>query len=144
MCQYLLFFLRVNDTRIPLYVSVYTIFCLSILSIFGHLGCSFLSIVNNSAMNMRVSGRKNFTLLTCCTLWLPYSSDGKESTCNAGDWGFDPWIRKIPWRKKQQSTPVFLPGEFHGQRSLAGYSPWGHKELDTTKWLTHTQLGPVN
>ena len=40
---------------------------------------------------------------------------------------FNSWVRKIPWRKKWQPTPVFLPGEFHGQRSLADYSPWGHK-----------------
>ena len=40
----------------------------------------------------------------------------------------DPWVGKIPWRREWQSTPVFLPGEFHGQRSLAGYSPWGCKE----------------
>ena len=39
----------------------------------------------------------------------------------------DPRVRKIPWRKKWQPTPVFLPGKFHGQRSLAGYSPWGQK-----------------
>ena len=40
--------------------------------------------------------------------------------------GFDPWVvRKIPWRRKQQPTPVFLPGKSHGQRSLAGYSSWG-------------------
>ena len=43
------------------------------------------------------------------------------------------------WRRKWQPTPVLLPGEFHGQRSLAGYSPWGHKESDTTEQLTHTQ-----
>ena len=43
---------------------------------------------------------------------------------------FDPWVRKIPWRRKWQPTPVFLPGKFHGQRSLAGYSLWGHKESD--------------
>ena len=49
--------------------------------------------------------------------------------------GFDPWVGKILWRRKQQPTPVFLPGESHGQRSLKGYSPWGHKELDTTKRL---------
>ena len=61
----------------------------------------------------------------------------KESAYNAGA-RFDPWVRKISWRRKWQSTPVFLPGEFHGQRSLVGYSPWGHKESDTTKWLTHT------
>ena len=38
---------------------------------------------------------------------------------------FDPWVRKIPWRRAWQPTPVFTPGEFHGQRSLVGYSPWG-------------------
>jgi len=43
---------------------------------------------------------------------------------------FDPWVRKIPWRKEWQTTPVFFPGEFHGQRGLASYSPWGYKELD--------------
>ena len=53
---------------------------------------------------------------------------------------FDPWARKIPCRRKWQSTPVFLPGEFHGLRSLAGYSPWGCRELDMTEWLTHTLL----
>ena len=46
--------------------------------------------------------------------------------------GFDPWVGKIPWRRKWQPTPVFLLGESHGQRSLVGYSSWGHKELDTT------------
>ena len=47
--------------------------------------------------------------------------------------GFNPWVRKIPWRRKWPPTPVFLPGKSHGQRSLVGYSPWGHKESDTTK-----------
>ena len=54
---------------------------------------------------------------------------------------FNPWVRKISWRRKWQSNPVFLPGEFNGQRRLAGYSPyspWGHKELDTTEWLFQT------
>ena len=45
--------------------------------------------------------------------------------------GFDPWVGKIPWRRAWQPTPVFLLGESHGQRSLAGYSPWGVKELNT-------------
>ena len=45
-------------------------------------------------------------------------------------------VRKIPWRRAWQPTLVFLPGEFHGQRSLAGYSPWGCKESDTTEPLT--------
>ena len=46
---------------------------------------------------------------------------------------FSPWVRKIPWRRKWQPTPVFLPGQFHGQRSLVGYCPWDHKESDRTK-----------
>ena len=50
--------------------------------------------------------------------------------------GFNPWIEKIPCRREWQPMPVFLPGEFHGQRNLAGYSPWGHKESDTTEGLT--------
>ena len=59
----------------------------------------------------------------------------KNPPANAGDkrcW-FDLWVGKIPWRRAWQPTPVFLPGESHGQRSLAGYGPWGHKELDTTE-----------
>ena len=45
----------------------------------------------------------------------------------------DLWVRKIPWRRKWQFTPVLLPGKSHGQRSLVGYSPWGCKESDTTE-----------
>ena len=51
-------------------------------------------------------------------------------------YGFHPWVRKFPWRRKRQPTPVFLPGEFHGQRSLLGYSPLSHNKLDMTKQLT--------
>ena len=49
---------------------------------------------------------------------------------------FNPRVRKIPWRREWLYSPVYLPEEFHGQRSLAGYGPWGHKELDMTKLLT--------
>ena len=52
---------------------------------------------------------------------------------------FNSWVRNILWRRKWQPTPVFLPGESHGQRSLVGYSPWGHKESDMTKWLSTAQ-----
>ena len=52
-----------------------------------------------------------------------------------------PWVGKIPWRRAWQPTPVLLPGESHGLRSLVGYSPLGHKESDMTKWLsTHTHV----
>ena len=54
---------------------------------------------------------------------------------------FDPWVRKIPWRREWQPIPVFWPGELHEQRSLAGYSPRGHKKSDMTEWLSliHTR-----
>ena len=58
---------------------------------------------------------------------------------------FDPWVRKIPWRRKWQPTLVFLPGKSHRQRNLAGYSSWGYKGSDTTErpnthTHTHTAL----
>ena len=56
---------------------------------------------------------------------LPTGASGKEATCQcrrSKRQGFNPWVRKIPWKRTQQPTPVFLPGESHGQRSLAGYS----------------------
>ena len=53
--------------------------------------------------------------------------DSKESTYNAGSLRFHPWVGKIPQRRKWEPNPVFLPGESYGQRSLAGYSPWGRK-----------------
>ena len=58
----------------------------------------------------------------------PPANAGRCKRC-----GFDPWVEKIPWKRAWQPTPVFLPGESHGQISLAGYSPWGHKESDTTE-----------
>ena len=77
------------------------------------------------------------------SLCLPKWHCGKESACQ---WrrhkrcGFNPWVRKIPWRWEWLPTPIFLPGKFHGQRSLGGYSPWGHKESDMTEYThTHTQ-----
>ena len=75
-------------------------------------------------------------------LGFPGGSDGKESTCNAGDLGLIPGLGRFPRGlpsilEKGMATHskkwLFLPGEFHGQRSLAGYSPWGHKELDITE-----------
>ena len=53
--------------------------------------------------------------------------------------GFDPWVRKIPWRRAWQPTPVFLPGESHGQRGLAGCGPWGRTESDTTEVVKQQQ-----
>ena len=70
---------------------------------------------------------------------LPRWLSGRESTCQCKrckSQTFDPWVGNIPWRRKWQPTPVFLPGESHGQRSLAGYSPWN-------SWGLLTWLGPL-
>ena len=69
---------------------------------------------------------------------LPWWLSGKKSACERRRRGFNPWIGKIPSRRKWQPTPVILPGKSHGQRSLACYSPWGLKESDTPS--THTLL----
>ena len=66
--------------------------------------------------------------------WASLSS--KESACQCKGHGFDPWVEKIPWRRKWQPTPIFLPGKSLGQRGLV-YHPWGHKESDTTKQLNN-------
>ena len=65
-------------------------------------------------------------------LSFPGGSDDKIVCLQCGRPGFDPWVGKSPWGRKRQPTPVPLPGESHGWRNLRGYSPWGHKELDTT------------
>ena len=74
-------------------------------------------------------------------LGFPVGISGKQTNkqtnlpANAGDVGFDLQVGMIPWRRKRQPTPVFLPGKFQGQSGLVGYSPWGRKELDTTECI---------
>ena len=73
----------------------------------------------------------------------PGGASGKELTCQCKRHkrhGCDPWVRKIPWRRAWQTTPVFLPGEPHGQRSRAGYSPWVLKESDMTEHSSTSKL----
>ena len=85
----------------------------------------------------------------CCDSWGRKESDTTERLIWSDIWGaqpiknppamretgFNPWVGKIPWSWAWQPTPVFLSRESHGQRRLAGYSPWGHKESDMT-WVT--------
>ena len=82
--------------------------------------------------------RQKLTLFLCffgsnAGRGLPMWLSGKESICQCTGLRFDPWVGKIPWRRKWQHITLFLPGEFHGQKSLAGYSPWGHTESDMTE-----------
>ena len=68
----------------------------------------------------------------------PGGTSGKEAPCQCGrheGYGLSAWVGRILWQRAWQPTPVFLPGESHGQRSLAGCSPWGRKESDTTEQL---------
>ena len=78
----------------------------------------------------------NIAVYTPPILSFPSGLAGKESTCNAvdtGDSGLFPRLRRFPWRRKWQATSVSLPGESHGQRSLAATVPWGRKESDMTE-----------
>ena len=83
-----------------------------------------------------------------CQAWdadgLPWWLRGKESTCQCRRLKFNPWSGKIPWRKKWQPTPGFLPENTHGQRSLAGYSPRGSKDWATTTTRTLSAVFPRN
>ena len=93
----------------------------------GHLGSFHVLAIVNSA----------YLPLFLCDLALvftfqsfPGGSDGKIACSLCWRPRFNPWVGKIPWRRKWQPTPVLLPGKFHGWRNLVGYSPWGHKESD--------------
>ena len=81
----------------------------------------------------RKTNHEQVGLLELCW-WLT----GEEPACQRRKDEFVYWVGKIPWRRAWQPTPVFLPGESHGQRSLAGYSPQGRRESDMRECLTHT------
>ena len=80
-----------------------------------------------------------FVYLDVYTQGFPGGPSGKEPACRCRRRKrrrFNPWVGKIPWRRPWRPPPVFLPGESRGQRGLAGYSPWGHKESGATERLT--------
>ena len=70
----------------------------------------------------------------------PRGRSGKELACQSRRRGFNPWVRKIPWRRKWQPTPVFLPGKSQGQKSLGGLQPMGLQSL--TRLSLHRPLAP--
>ena len=78
--------------------------------------CLFLLPLSLVKIVVMVPLRTSSPLLTLY-ISIPGGSDGNESACNLGRHGFDPWVRKIPWRKERLSILIFLPGEFHGQTS---------------------------
>ena len=75
----------------------------------------------------------------------PGGPKGREPSCQCRKHrrrGFDSWVGRIPWKRVWQHTLVFLPGGSHGQKSLAGYSPWGRQESDMGKAIEHTRTAP--
>ena len=82
-------------------------------------------------------GKPSLFILCLVVVWgFPCGLDSKESACNAGDLSSLPGLGRSPREENGFFTPVFLPGDNHGQRSLVGCSPWACKESDTTEWLT--------
>ena len=78
--------------------------------------------------------------VSVCLWGFPGGASGKEPICRCRRHKkvrFDPWVRKISWRRKWQPVPKFLLGELRSQRSLLGYSPWGRTELDATEVTEH-------
>ena len=91
----------------------------------------------STALHSNPTSFNSWTLGHPLTQGFPGGSDSKESACNAGDLSLVPGLGgSLGEGNGWLFTPVFLPGESHGQRSLVGYSPWGYKELDTTEQLT--------
>jgi len=91
----------------------------------------------------QLSNWTELTLSEIVALKARVANPGSSHHCQCRRLSFGPWVGKILWRREWQPTPVFLPGKAQEQRSLAGFSPWVHKELHTTKQLnTHTHTPP--
>ena len=84
-----------------------------------------------------VKGKSLLSYLASITFQASQVAQGQESSCQCRRHRFNPWVRKISWRRKWQPDPAFFPGESHGQRNLVGNNPWGRKELDTTQQLNN-------
>ena len=95
-----------------------------------HEVCVIHTVVGWCAQNLICLLPKYMYLsLTLSAMGVPRRLSGKEPAWQCRRLGFDPWVRKIPWKRKWQPTPVLLPGKSHGRRNLAGYTPWGHKRV---------------
>ena len=92
-----------------------------------------------SLVSLTLKTKINISLTLHHLLGFLGGASGEEPACQHKRHerrGLDAWVGKIPWRRAWQPTSVFLPGESLGQRILVGYSPWSHRELDKTEWLS--------
>ena len=119
-----------NHTFILREIFLYKVY---VISIFKQ---NLLFLVTETLFRQYILIRITCILDLLFSVWCGFPSGSVGKVClQCGSPGFNPWAGKIPQRRKWQPTPAFLPGEFHGQRSLVGYSSWGRKEWDTTEWL---------
>ena len=98
-------------------------------------------ILNRSVLATEIAWLSSWKRNELWASGLPRWLRGEEFTCQCRKCrrcGLDPWVGKIPWRRKWQPTPVFLPEESHGQKNLADYSPWGHKSQTEPSDSSHT------
>ena len=112
------------------------------LQLLTTLGCSFrfLTLIPN-IMHAHIKNKHNKATQQYKFIKSKGCTSSKEPACQCRRLKrqrFSPWVEKIPWRRAWKPTPVFLPGEFHGQRRPAGYSPQGCTELDMTQVTQHT------
>ena len=125
-----------------------------IKGLFSYFSLSFIRVVSSAYLGLLIflleilipacdSSSPSFHL-TYSTYRFPDGSVVANPPVNAGHIYLIPGVGEIPWNKKWQPTPVFLPGKFHGERNLVGYSPWGCKESDTTERLTQTHSSNYN
>ena len=138
-CEGSFYFLQFSSPSTLTYILIETSFIyLQTLSILqASIFCGQMR--STCTLQSRMSGIETQFDLAYLPRWL----SGQESTCQCRRHRFNPWVGKVPWRRKWQPTPVFLPGKFHGQRSLVGYSPWCHNELNMTEY-TRTLVSLFN
>ena len=95
-----------------------------------------ISLMGTRVLQLRISHLDNNILReSIVVLGFTWWLSGNEATYKCKRHGFNSWVRKIPWRRKWQLSPVFLPGKFCEQGSLEGYCLWGFKELDITEHI---------
>ena len=102
----------------------------------SRFSCPSSRVLGECELHLEPSCQENLFIKDNCSICGCMWFSKKEPACHAGatgDLGSNPWVGKTPWRRAWQPTLAFVPGESHGQRSLAGYSPWGRRELDMTE-----------